>query len=139
MSPYERNDVPHVDPLELIRSRPGRFFASGVFDPVEMALHVVLEALHRGNHEVSINIAGGWTIVSSRVDWIDPLVGRRVFSEIVHVPGRTNEFYCEIAISVFATAGWTADHQGLLVVAGQEPPDWQSFCPIHLGRVVAFR
>jgi hypothetical protein len=139
VSSYNLNDLKIVDPLAYVRKRPDFWFTSGEFDAIEMASRLVSEVLYSGSSTVSVHVVDGWTIVSCPSDWIEASKGRRVFFEVVPFRSMANSYYWEVAVAALSHSGWSADSQGLLVLAGEHPVGWETYWAGGSGRVVAFK
>ena len=113
-----------VSGKEWVKAHPERFFRTGSPTGLELAYHILCDALHL-THKCTIARHGEWWIVSSANDWVahESLAVRQLFSRVVPAPEQgVNSMRAEVILSAYAQDVATFDGEQWLVVEGAIPP-----------------
>ena len=137
----------YEDAVSYVRKSPERFFRMGSPDPIELATHVLGDALLAGATETCTIRVGDWWLVGSDVDWLaadKQYTMQRLFARIVALPeAGPNSMRAEILLSAFTEAVITAGGDDCLTIRGDVPEDAEIWCVMksrtHFKRLVAFR
>ena len=137
----------YEDAVSYVRKSPGRFFRTGLPDPIEMTTHVLGDALITGATETCTIRLGDWWVIGSDVDWLathKQYTMKELFVRIVPLPeAGANSMRAEILLTAFTDAVITVGGDDCLTIKGDVPEDaeiWRTMkSRTHLKRLVAFR
>ncbi|KAB1144160.1 hypothetical protein F7R91_22635 [Streptomyces luteolifulvus] len=134
---FHPEDLVTVDVLEYIRREQSRFFRGGVYNPVEVASQIALEALLLGVSGVQITRQGDWIAVASESDWLSGLE-EDAFHQFAPIRGDgRNAVTVEVFLTVFARGVVTAKNGKTVIIKGDSLGPLAESVPTS-GRVVAF-
>ncbi|MBM3238760.1 hypothetical protein FJZ31_20920 [Candidatus Poribacteria bacterium] len=137
----------YEDAVSYVRKNPERFFRMGSPDAIELATHVLGDALISGAKETCTLRLGDWWIVGGDVDWLTnhkQYTIHELFGRIVALPeAGPNSMRAEILLTAFTEAVITVAGDDCLTIKGDVPKDaeiWhlmKSLTPLK--RLVAFQ
>ena len=135
----------YEDAVSYVRKSPEHFFRAGSPDPIELATHVLGDALAAGATETCTRHIGDW--IGSNVDWLanhKQCTIKELFNRIVPLPGAgANSMRSEILLTSFTEAVITIGKDDCLTIKGDVSEDADIWCTMksqhHLKRLVAFR
>lgn len=115
---FRPEDLTPVDVNDYVRREQRRFFRSGSYDPNEVVMLLVAEALLSGASDVRITSEEGWIAVYADLDWLSGSE-EKAFSGLAPFPaGGPNGIRAEIFPVIFARTVATATPFGARVVKG---------------------
>jgi hypothetical protein len=110
------------DAVSYIKKTPERFFRTGSSNPIELATHVLGDALIAGATATSIFRVDGWWVIGSDVDWLinqGRYTIKDLFSRIVSLPlAGPNSMRAEILLTAFTGAVITVGNSDCLTLKG---------------------
>lgn len=112
-----------VNGLSWVRAHPERFFRTGRPSGLELAYHLMCDAVHLAG-ECTIARHGEWWAVSSRQDWLvhDSSGVTDLFARVVPAPEQgVNSMRAEVIVGAFARNVGTFDGTSWTVVRGEIP------------------
>ena len=130
-----------------MRERPEHFFRTGSPAPVELATHVLGDALIASATETCTIRLRDWWVIGSDVDWLTnhkQYTMVELFARIVPLSeAGANSMRAEILLTAFTEAVITIGGDDCLTIKGDVPADadiWRMMkSRAHLKRIVAFR
>lgn len=137
----KRMEIRTVDPLEWVRSSAGRFFPSGVPEPLHLLAYLMADVLELGGGACVIKRTGEWWVIGSDVDWLhdNRYTERELFARVVAAPSHgVHSMRGEILLAAFARSVWITLDGHASEVQGEEPPSsiWINVPTLH--RAIAF-
>lgn len=112
-----------VSGLSWVRAHPERFFRTGSPSGLELAYHLVCDALHL-RAECTIARSGDWWVVFGPEDWLkhDTQAVPELFARVVAAPEQgVNSMRGEVIVAAFAAAVGTFDGASWTSIQGEIP------------------
>ncbi|GIL29087.1 hypothetical protein [Actinocatenispora comari] len=134
---YYPEQIPRLNGVEFVKRHPEGFFRAGHFNPLELAMMILMDAVILGATKVRLSIDDDWYICCADVDWLQSIP--ESFDRLLAFPeAGQSSFHAEFLAKVFCESVYTLTRESEKIVKGSSPgaplgirPPWE--------RIVAFR